>query len=533
MKLRQTNIEKLQSQVFDVLILGGGINGAVSSASLASRGVKVALIDKGDFASGTSQESSNLAWGGIKYLESLEFFLVRKLCKSRNHLMKSYPSAVQEIRFFTTIEKGFRFPVWFIWLGTWLYWVMGSFFTKTPRFLTQKKINQEESVINTKNAAGGFEYSDAFLHDNDARFVFNFIRNALNYGCIAANYLGATNAKKEGNLWITNVKDEITGETFAIKSKVLINTCGPWADDLNAKSEIKTAHHHVFSKGIHLIVNRISPNQRVLAFFADDGRLFFVLPMGSKTCIGTTDTKVDSPKPKVTEEDRQFVLSNINKRLNLDKPLTNADIISERCGVRPLVVKGNSGSNKDWVQLSRKHEVEVLSEKKHISIFGGKLTDCLNVGEEIIDEVAKLGIEMPYPPMKWYGEPDAVVHKEFLHQARLMDLDSLTSSASLEPLTQRLWRRYGANAIGMLESIREDKSQAEVLIHGTEYIRCEIHHAARREMVIKLEDFLRRRSKVALVEKIETIRKSPGLEEACEILFGKEAKAKIKEYFGS
>ncbi|TGL56416.1 glycerol-3-phosphate dehydrogenase/oxidase [Leptospira ognonensis] len=533
MKLRQTNIEKLQNQTFDVLILGGGINGAVSSASLASRGVKVALIDKGDFASGTSQESSNLAWGGIKYLESLEFPLVRKLCKSRNHLMKSYPSAVQEIRFFTTIEKGFRFPVWFIWLGTWFYWVIGSFFTKTPRFLTRSAIGREEPVINVKNAAGGFEYSDAFLHDNDARFVFNFIRNALNYGCIAANYLSASGSKKDGELWVTKVKDEISGKTFSVKSKVLINTCGPWADELNQRSGVKTEHHHVFSKGIHLIVDQISSKQRVLAFFADDGRLFFVLPMGSKTCIGTTDTKVDHPEPKVTEEDRHFVLSNINKRLNLKKPLTNKDIIAERCGVRPLVVKGNSSGNKDWVQLSRKHEVEVISNLKHISIFGGKLTDCLNVGDEIVDEVSNLGIQMPYPQMKWYGEPDQTVLKEFLHQAKLMDLDSLTSRTSVEPLTQRLWRRYGSNAIGMLESIREDKTQAEVLIQGTEYIRCEIHYAAKREMVVKLEDFLRRRSKVALVEKKESIRKSPGLVEACEILFGKDAKAKMKEYFGS
>ncbi|HMV35074.1 MAG TPA: FAD-dependent oxidoreductase, partial [Turneriella sp.] len=168
MNLRESNIQKLQTRHFDVLVIGGGINGAVSAAALSGKGAKVALIDKADFASFVSQESSNLAWGGIKYLETLEFGLVRKLCKSRNHLIRNYPSMVQEIRFFTTIEKGFRFPVWFIWLGTWFYWLIGSFFTKTPRFLTKKRINQLEPVVNTTNAAGGFEYSDAYLHDNDA-----------------------------------------------------------------------------------------------------------------------------------------------------------------------------------------------------------------------------------------------------------------------------------------------------------------------------------------------------------------------------
>jgi glycerol-3-phosphate dehydrogenase len=128
MRLRETNIKKLTEQTFDVLILGAGINGAVSAASLARKGLKVALTDNGDFAGETSSNSSNLAWGGIKYLENHEYFLVNKLCKSRNLLMRSYPSAVQEIRFLTTLQNGFRFPAWFVFLGTLTYWLMGRFF---------------------------------------------------------------------------------------------------------------------------------------------------------------------------------------------------------------------------------------------------------------------------------------------------------------------------------------------------------------------------------------------------------------------
>ena len=465
-------------------------------------------------------------------MESFEFFLVRKLCLSRNHLMRSYPSIVQEIRFYTTIEKGFRMPPWLIWLGTWLYWFIGNCYTMKPRYLMRKTVDVEEPVINTKNMSGGFEYSDAYLHDNDARFVFNFIRGALNYGCIAVNYMEALKCRREKDLWIVAVLDRISGKKMEIRSRLLINTCGPWADSVNAKSNITTLHRHVFSKGIHLIVDRISKNKRVLTFFADDGRMFFVLPMGAKTCIGTTDTKVDIPRPEVTDEDREFVLSNINKRLNLNKPLTVSDIIAERCGVRPLVVKGGSDHNRDWVQLSRKHEIEINPSMKHITVFGGKLTDCINVGEEVASLVKNLGVDFPYPSKKWYGEPDSAIREEYFHQARLMNLDSYTAPESSEPLSQRLWRRYGAQAIGLLENIREDPRQAEVLIKGTEYIRCEIQQAARREMIVKLEDFLRRRSKIALVARKEMIRNSPGLQEACEILFGSEAQAKIKEYFG-
>ncbi len=534
MKLRENNISKLNDPIYDALVIGGGINGAVSAAALSGKGAKVALIDKGDFAGCTSQESSNLAWGGIKYMESLDFPLVWKLCKSRNHLIRNYPSTVLEIRFFTTIAKGFRFPFIFIWLGTWLYWFFGRCFTKPPRLLFKKDISEEESVVNLANASGGFEYSDAYLYDNDARFVFSFIRSALNSGCTAANYVESKGSRKENGIWITKAKDVVSGKTFEIKSKVLINAAGPFVDDHNHLNSQKTAHRHVLSKGIHLIVNQITPNKRVLAFFASDGRLFFVIPMGSKTCIGTTDTPVEEPCVQVTEEERGFVLDNINKMLDLKPPLTRKDIIAERCGVRPLVVNSDSSSKQttDFLQLSRKHVVEANEKDSHISIYGGKLTDCLNVGDEVSEIINRWGVgNLPYFGDKWYGEPPQAVKDEFMHQAKLMNLDGYTSPESSENLSTRLWRRYGFQAFEMLENIREDPRQSEVLIKGTEYIRCELYQAAHKEMITKLEDFLRRRSKIAMVETRETIKNSPGIMEACEILFGKEAQQKFDEYF--
>lgn len=527
--LRHSNISQLPLGTFDVLIVGGGINGAVSAAALAAKGVKVALIDKGDFAGFTSSNSSNLAWGGIKYLESYEFDLVNKLCLSRNHLMRSYPSTVKEIRFLTSIQKGFRFAPWFIYMGTLLYWVMGRFSTKMPGYMSAGKIKASEQVVNTRNVAGGFEYSDAYLYDNDARFVFNFIRSSMSYGCIAANYVESLGSKRSDNLWVTQTKDTISGQEFAIRSKVLINAAGPFVDALNLLNNEKTQHHHVFSKGIHLIVNRVTPSNKVLTFFADDGRLFFVIPMGPKTCIGTTDTQVDSPVTQVTEKDRQFVLDNVNKLLALEHPLVKEDIISERCGVRPLAIKG-AGGTADWVQLSRKHAIEQHKKHHYMSIFGGKLTDCINVGDEVAGIVESFGITLPYAQFKWYGEPDTAVRDEFFHRARLMGLDALTPATSSEPLSSRFWRRYGRNAINMLEKIREDPQMAELLIQNSEYLRVEIEHAAEREMVTKLEDFLRRRSKIALVVPHKDILAAPGLMEACKILFADEAQAKLQEY---
>jgi len=533
--LRQSNIEKLGERVFDVLIVGGGINGAVSAAALSAQGVKVALIDRGDFAGFTSQESSNLVWGGIKYLESFEFALVRKLCMSRNRLIRAYPSTVREIRFFTTLDRTFRKGRLLLWLGCWLYLFIGNLFTRRPRLLSKEDIEREEPAVRTDGTQGGVEYSDAYLVDNDARFVWNFVRSAINNGAIVANYVeSVATERSSGGTWTVTAKDGIDGDLVVIRARVLINACGPYVDAHNAISRVETTHRHVLSRGIHLIVNRITSARRVLTFFADDGRLFFVIPMGPKSCIGTTDTRENELPPHVRPEDRQFVIENINKRLNLPRPLTEADVLAERCGVRPLVVRrGNSGeANADWTTLSRKHEIEVDASRGHVSIFGGKLTDCLNVGEEISAIVAELGVALPYAGHLWYGEPPDEIRDEFFHRARLMELDLRTSPESSEPLSSRLWRRYGESALRLLEEIRADPTMAEVLISGTEYIRGELYHAAKREMITKLEDFLRRRSKIALIATKDAIAEAPGLFEACRILFGDEAEAKFVEYFG-
>jgi glycerol-3-phosphate dehydrogenase len=542
MKLRQTNLSKLSQTLYDVVIIGGGINGAVAAAALTARGLKTALIDRGDFAGETSQHSSNLAWGGIKYMETFEFGLVRKLCMSRNALIRAYPSTVQEIRFYMAHPKKFRHSRLKLYAGGWLYWLMGNGFTRPPRLLSVSDIAKEESIIARDEIDGGFEYSDAYLHDTDARFVFNFVRLALNYGCVAANYVEALGSSRRAptgdeyapqGVWETKTRDVMNGKEATVRSRVVINACGPWVDALNGITNVRTEHEHVLSKGIHLIVRKLSPNPRVLTFFADDGRMFFVIPMGPRTCIGTTDTRVTSPEVEVTPEDRRFVLDNINKRLDLDHPLTEADVIAERCGVRPLVVKKTGkGPTNDWLQLSRKHAIETDASKAHISVFGGKLTDCLNVGEEICREVTDLGIMLPYPKRRWYGEPAEEIREEFFHQATLMSLDKMTSPKSSEMLSTRLWRRYAGQAIGLLENIRAEPRMAEVLIDGAEYLRCEIEQAGRREMITKLDDFLRRRSKISLVTRHEELQQAAGLKEACRILFGSEADERFYEYFG-
>ena len=530
--LREHNLEALAGAQFDVLVIGGGINGAASAAALAAGGARVALIDRGDFAGFTSQESSNLVWGGIKYMENYQLSLVRDLCLARNRLLRSYPSSVKEIRFLTTTSRGFRHHPLALLAGSWAYWLMGNCFTRTPRLLSKTDVQRDEPVVQTAGFAGAIEYSDAYLYDNDARFVFGFVRGALDRGAVAANYVESLGGQYQDGLWRMAVRDCRTGKQWEVRARALVNAAGAYVDEHNERTGQHTRHRHVFSKGIHLLVDRLTENRRVLAFFADDGRLFFVIPMGRRTCLGTTDTRSSQPENTITAADRRFVLDNINRCLSLDRPLQESDIIAQRCGVRPLAVDQDPGETSDFLELSRRHSIEVDDPTHHLSVFGSKLTDCINVGEEVCERIEALGVPLARSKVPWYGEPPLEAREAYLREARAMNLDAFTAAYASEPLSARLWRRYAARATDLLARIRADPREAEILIEGTEYTRCEIGLTAEREMIVTLEDFLRRRSKIALVMREREIRNANGLMEACGILFGEAAAERFAEYFG-
>ena len=521
MELRAQNIQSLDGGSFDVLIVGGGINGAVSAAALAARGVKVAIVDRSDFASFTSQESSNLVWGGFKYLENYELGLVWKLCGSRNQLMKAYPNAISEISFLATLDQTAPFPAPLAGLGTLGYWGFGRFATKPPKYLRPKAIKAAEPVVNTSTAKGGIQYQDAYLKDNDARFVWSFVRSALDNGATAANYVSLLKANRQGEQWHATLRDEETGRDLSLVAKTIVNAAGPFVDGLNESWDNETEHRIVYSKGIHLIVPRLNDSERVLAFFDDTGRLFYVIPMAHRSVIGTTDTRTEDPSEGVLDEDRDFLISQINARLDLDTPLTKADIVSERVGVRPLVVKNGGGdqTDVDWTSLSRKHEIDVDMPKKIVTIFGGKLTDCLNVGEEVIEAVASLGVPIGPEVEGWYGEPSEEEHRRFAERAQLLGLGRAPTIERESTIADVLWRRHGAAAYSVLDAIDEDPSLAEPVLGSSDLLRGELPLMAEREMITRPDDFLRRRTKLSLVLHRDELGADPGMDEVNRVLF--------------
>jgi len=267
-------------------------------------------------------------------------------------------------------------------------------------------------------------------------------------------------------------------------------------------------------------VNRITPSEKVLTFFANDGRMFFVVPMGDKSCIGTTDTRVEHPNTEVTEEDRCFVLDNINNLLSLNEPLTTKDIISERWGVRPLAVKAENRSEKaDWLKLSRKHIVEI--EHGFISIFGGKLTDCLNVGEEIISYVEQLGVNFSHRDRRWYGE--ASCREDFLFQAQRLKI--------VDSAAERWWRFYDIGAFEVLANFRQEVKSQELLIPEIDYYRCEAEFMRKHEYIVSLEDFLRRRTLLAMVLSKRELYNHQGVRTVCELLFPDSFTEEWNSYF--
>ena len=535
---RSENLRRLDGGDFDVLVIGGGINGAVSAAALAGRGASVALVDRGDFGAFTSQESSNLVWGGFKYLENYELGLVYGLCRSRNELMKSYPDNVREIGFLATLDKTAPYRPWFAGIGATAYWAIGRFGTKPPKVFSRRRLAQAEPAISTATARGAIQYQDAYLIDNDSRFVFSFIRSAFEAGAVTTNYVELVHAERRGDRWHVALRDVVTGDEMTASAKTLVNAAGPFVDALNESWGTTTTHRIVYSQGIHLVVPRLTTtdHDRVLAFFDDSQRLFYVIPMGRRSVIGTTDTRVDDPHTAVTEEDRNFLLEQINTRMNLEKPLEASDVIAERSGVRPLVVKvegegSDDWRSKEWTSLSRRHEVECDAQRSVVTVFGGKLTDCLNVGAEVASEIESLGVPLEADERNWYGEPDSASRAEFFRQAHLMHLDEMRSKPDTEPLSVRLWRRYGRRAFDMLEHIRDDPSMATDVMESADYLRVELHNAADHEMIVKLDDFMRRRSKIDLVVADDEFVGSDGLAEISQLLFGDDSERKLDEFY--
>lgn len=493
----QNQSETNKFEQFDVAIIGAGINGAVAAAALSAAGLKVLLVDKGDFAGFTSQESSNLVWGGIKYLQSYEFWLVFKLCLARNRMMRAYPNRIKQIGFLASLGPTAPFGRLLGTFGTLFYWAIGLLGTKPPVSYSAKRAKKIEPNLITGRKA--VKYFDAELPDNDSRFVFDFVRQARLKGADTRNYTEVVSAELNDE-WKLSLKS--SSGTSDVLAKTVINAAGPFASNVSEMLDAKTKASLVFSKGVHFVLNRkLTEKYQVLAFWDEQGRLFYVLPMGDRSMVGTTDTRVDEPITSVTDEDIEFVLRQINAQMELQNPITKEQIVSARCGVRPLVIESaGEGKIADWHQLSRKHVIEGNKQRKVITVLGGKLTDCLNVGEELVGELNRFGLKVKVPG-RWFGEGNQSRKDEFFELVR----ENAAHTPNL--IADGLWRRHGEKAFEIV-----GQQPLVDLIPGLGITEQEVRHIATTEQVVRREDLLRRRLPISMARSDEEIAANQALQ---------------------
>ena len=383
---RERITNDLQATEFDLLIIGGGITGSGIALDAASRGMKVALIEKNDFASGTSSKSTKLIHGGLRYLKQFDFWLVKEVGTERAIVHKLAPHLVIPEKMILPLIDGGTYGSWLTSVGLKVYDILASVEGEDKRKMLTKKEALEKEPLLPKNILNGAGYYAEYRTD-DARLTIEVLKTALDYSAKIINYTVAKEFIYEDNRVVgAKVKDTLSGNEFNIKAKYVVNACGPWVDELRQINHSKIGKRLHLTKGVHLVVAHDKlPVKQSVYFDVPDGRMMFAIPRGKVTYFGTTDTNYQKDKNHVntTLVDAMYLISAVNNMFP-EINLSLEDVQSSWAGLRPLIhEEGKSAS-----ELSRKDEIFV-SDTELISIAGGKLTGYRKMAERIVDLVTK------------------------------------------------------------------------------------------------------------------------------------------------
>ncbi|NJB71274.1 glycerol-3-phosphate dehydrogenase [Saonia flava] len=383
---REKNIQKLSRDVYDLVVIGGGITGGGIALDAASRGLKVALVEKGDFASGTSSKSTKLIHGGLRYLKQFDFWLVKEVGSERAIVHKLAPHLVlPEKMLLPLIEHG-SYGKWLTSIGLKVYDILAQVEGDDQRKMLEKKEALKLEPLLPKKILKGAGYYAEYRTD-DARLTIENIKTSLKYGVVALNYIQVNDFIYKDEI-VAGVKaiDVVSGLELNINSKYVINAAGPWVDELRTVNKSNQGKRLHLTKGVHLVFpHKKLPVKQSVYFDIPDGRMMFAIPRGNVTYIGTTDTNYAQNKNKITVDmaDAIYLISAVNNmfpEINLEM----SDIISSWAGLRPLIhEEGKSAS-----ELSRKDEIFV-SDTGLISIAGGKLTGYRKMAERTVDLISK------------------------------------------------------------------------------------------------------------------------------------------------
>ncbi len=485
------------------------MTGAGVALDAVARGYKVALVEKVDFASGTSSKSTKLVHGGIRYLPNFDFALVREALVERGILLRNAPFLVHPVGFVLPIYEGDRHPVgipfttpggvglgFVLDIGLWLYDLLaGRLNIKRHRHLSRNRVMKLAPALVTNGLKDGFIYYDG--QTNDARLTVTILRTAAQFGAVITNYTDVTSfVTEEGKIVGAQVHDRLGKREFTVRARHVVNATGVHAEEIEQLSGSGPMIEVEPSKGVHLVFSREAlklGDDAIVLPETDDKRILFIVPWESRAIFGTTDTGTgDLDHPTASREDVSYLLNHLNRYLSVQ--LTEDDIISVYAGYRPLV--RSRSAQHSTAKLSRTHAV-LESPSGLVTIVGGKLTTYRRMAQDTLDVLSRRdGVKTPAHPTR-----DLPLQGSAGWPTLRRDIQIRGAKLGLDAEVLKHLQNFGSEANEVLKLVEADPMLGARLIEDLPYIRAEVIYACRNEMAMTPYDVLARRTAIALEDR--------------------------------
>ena len=524
---RQSAIHSLAEKEFDILVVGGGINGVGIALDAASRGLSVALVEADDFASGTSSKSSKLIHGGLRYLEQYDFKLVREALHERELMVTTLsPHLVKPVSFLYPLQEKLKERT-YVGAGMALYDALRGFKRALPwhKHLSQKRIKEIAPSLRLDIVTGGYQYFDAQV--DDARHTMMIARTAAKYGAVIATRTTCVDLLREGRRATgAIVKDLMSGKTINVRAKCTVMAAGVWTDPLYESFGVKAGYTVRMSKGAHIVVSGDAIKSETGVIIKTDVSVLFIIPWGDKWIVGTTDTDYNEDRgtPMATAEDVTYIINQANRVL--EPKLDRSQVLGVFAGLRPLV---STDPDSPTTELSREHVVD-HPIPGFVTIAGGKYTTYRVMSEDAVNE-AVTDIRRIVPDS--CTETVAIVGAD----GYLVMMNKLAEVSREYGITQKsaehLLNRYGSLFEEVLEVGQEDLTMFHRISEGLPYLKAEIKYAVTHEGALSVDDVLSRRTRIAFEAKDQGRAIAPVVAEIIAPTLGwseSEKQASIEDY---
>ena len=490
-KQRTAALSALQTEEFDILVIGGGVNGVGVALDAATRGLKVALVESQDFAAGTSSRSSKLIHGGLRYLEQYDFKLVREALHERELMVSTQcPHLVKPVSFLYPLTEKVKERT-YVGAGLALYDALRGFKRALPshKHLTGKTIANISPSLRQDIITGAIRYFDAQV--DDARHTMMIARTAARHGATMATSVRVDDLLRSGKKVVgVSATDLKSGNSLKISAKATIMCAGVWSDELHEKFGLTPGYSVAMSKGVHIVVPQSAIHSKDGIILKTAVSVLFLIPWGDKWIVGTTDTPYDGDraKPLASQEDVQYILDQANRVL--EPKLKSEDILGVFAGLRPLVANNSKSAT---TKLSREHTVD-RPAPGFVSLAGGKYTTYRVMAKDAVD-LAVLDLRRIVSDSVTEKLPLIGADGYFALEQQVVQIASDNNLS--EATVRHLLDRYGSLISEILEIVAADESMAERLIPDLPYIKAEILHAASHEGALSVEDVLLRRTRIS------------------------------------